>query len=57
MAGQRADYLVATLSGYRDDARGGADTTMIAVMAGVGDADVRALAHYLSRQGPRARLR
>jgi cytochrome c553 len=52
LAGQREDYLAATLSAYRDGARGGADTTMIAVMADMGDADIRALAHFLSRQNP-----
>jgi cytochrome c553 len=57
LAGQREDYLAATLTAYRDDARGGADTTMIAVMSEVGDADIRALAHFLSRQASRARVR
>ncbi len=57
LAGQREDYLAAALTAYRDDERGGADTTMIDVMRGASDADIRALAHFLSRQTPRARGR
>ena len=54
LAGQREDYLAAALIAYRDEERGGADTTMINVMRGASDADIRALAHFLSRQTPRA---
>jgi len=54
LAGQRQDYLTAALTAYRDEERGGADTTMIDVMRGASDADIRALAHFLSRQTPRA---
>jgi len=50
LAGQREDYLVAALTAYRDDERGGADTTMIDVMYDISDAEIRALAHFLSRQ-------
>lgn len=50
LAGQREDYLVASMKGYRDNTRTGADTTMIEVLRGVGDADIAALAHYLARQ-------
>lgn len=51
LAGQREDYLVAALGAYRDETRGGADTTMIDVMSGASDAEIRALAHFLARQG------
>ncbi len=54
LAGQREDYLTAALTAYRDEERGGADTTMIDVMHDTSDADIRALAHFLSRQTPRA---
>ena len=50
LAGQREDYLVAAMKGYRDNTRTGADTTMVEVLRGVGDADIPALAHFLARQ-------
>ncbi len=50
LAGQREDYLAATMIAYRDNQRTGADTTMIGVLAGVPDADIKALAHFLARQ-------
>jgi cytochrome c553 len=34
---------------YRDNRRAGGDTIMAAALYGVPDADIRALAHYLSR--------
>lgn len=37
------------MTGYRDGTRTGADTTMTEVLYGVGEADVQALASYLSR--------
>jgi cytochrome c553 len=49
IAGQREDYLIHAMLGYRDGTRTGADTTMSEVLYGVSDADVKALAHYLSR--------
>jgi cytochrome c553 len=49
LAGQREDYLIDALVGYRDGHRGGADTTMAEVLYGVGDDDLRMLAAYLSR--------
>ena len=55
LAGQREDYLRATLIAYRDGRRGGADTTMNDVMSGYGDDDIQALAHFLARQVPHAR--
>lgn len=47
---QREDYLIHTLKAYRDDRRTGADTNMNAVLYGMSDADIAALAHYLSHQ-------
>lgn len=46
LAKQRIDYLVDTLKAYRDNARPGADSAMTAVVLGVPDADLAALAHY-----------
>lgn len=46
LAGQREDYLVHAMTGYRDGTRTAADTTMAEVLAGLSDADLRALAHY-----------
>ncbi|TDH62034.1 c-type cytochrome [Dankookia rubra] len=50
LAGQREDYLVHALVGYRDGTRHGTDTNMNAVMYGVTDAQVAALAYYMARQ-------
>lgn len=47
---QREDYLIATLKAYRDDRRSGSDTSMNGVMYKAADADIAALAHYLSHQ-------
>ncbi len=49
LAGQREEYLAHAMAGYRDGTRTGADTTMSEVLYGISDADIRALAHYLSR--------
>jgi cytochrome c553 len=46
LARQRIDYLIDTLKAYRDNARAGADSAMTAVIVGVPDADLAALAHY-----------
>jgi cytochrome c553 len=46
LAKQRIDYLIATMKSYRDGPRSGADTAMSAVVDGVSDADLTALAHY-----------
>lgn len=54
LAGQREDYLVLALTAYRDQTRGGADTTMIDIMRGLTDQDIAALAHFLARQQPEA---
>ncbi|HXF87119.1 MAG TPA: c-type cytochrome [Xanthobacteraceae bacterium] len=46
LAGQRVDYLIASLKEYRDNTRSGADTLMSVVVQGLSDADLAALAHY-----------
>ena len=48
LAGQREDYLLDALTGYRDGTRSAADTTMTDVLGGTSDADLGALAHFLS---------
>jgi len=53
LAGQREAYLEAEMRAYRDGKRAGGDTIMTATLYGVSDADIRALAHYLSRSGVR----
>jgi cytochrome c553 len=52
LAGQREVYLQAELRAYRDGKRTGGDTIMAAALYGVSDADIRALAHFLSRSPP-----
>ena len=47
IAKQRIDYLFAALKAYRDDTRTGADTSMSAMIFGLSDADLEALAHYV----------
>ena len=47
---QREDYLAATLKAYRDDKRTGTDTNMNALMYGMNDENIAALAHYLAQQ-------
>lgn len=46
LAGQRVDYMIAALKEFRDNKRSGADTLMSAVVVGLSDADLAALAHY-----------
>lgn len=46
LAKQRVDYLIKSLTEYRDGTRSGADTLMSATVAGLSDADLAALAHY-----------
>ena len=48
IAGQREDYLAQSMRQYRDNQRVGSDTSMVAAMHGVSDADIAALAHYLA---------
>lgn len=45
---QRIDYLIHSLKQFRDNQRSGADTLMSAVVVGVSDDDIAALAHYAS---------
>lgn len=47
LVSQRVDYLVKSLTEYRDGSRSGIDTSMNGVMYRVPDRDIRALAHYL----------
>jgi cytochrome c553 len=46
LAKQRVDYLIHSLKEFRDNKRTGADTIMSAVVIGLPDADLAALAHY-----------
>jgi cytochrome c553 len=50
LAGQREEYLVHALTQYRDGTRRGSDTNMNAVMYGVTDAQIAALAHTMARR-------
>jgi cytochrome c553 len=54
LAGQREAYLEAEMRAYRDGKRTGGDTIMAAALYGVSDADLKALAHYLSRSSVRS---
>ncbi len=57
LAGQREAYLEAEMRAYRDGKRTGGDTIMAAALYGVSDADIKALAHYLSRSTSRSPAR
>jgi cytochrome c553 len=46
LAKQRIDYMRDAMIAYRDDKRTGADTAMTAVVFGLSDEDIAALAHY-----------
>ncbi len=46
LAKQRIDYMLEAMKAYRDNKRAGADTAMTAVIVGVGDDALEALAHY-----------
>jgi cytochrome c553 len=48
LTGQRIDYMVAAMKSVRDSTRPGADPLMANVVAGVSDADLQALAEYVS---------
>ena len=54
LAGQREIYLEAEMRAYRDGKRSGGDTIMAAALYGVSDADIKAIAHYLSRSSARS---
>lgn len=49
LAGQREEYLAETMRAFRDNPRRGGDTIMTAAVYGVSDADIGAMAHFLSR--------
>ena len=49
LAGQRSEYLASEMRAYRDGKRQGGDTIMAAALYGVSDAEIDALAHFLSR--------
>ncbi|HET7672689.1 MAG TPA: c-type cytochrome [Burkholderiales bacterium] len=53
LAAQRELYLEREMRAYRDGKRSGGDTIMAAALYGVSDADIKALAHFLSRVSPR----
>ncbi len=48
LAGQREEYLARAMVEYRDGRRVGVDSQMNGAVFGLSDADVAALAHYLS---------
>jgi cytochrome c553 len=52
LAGQREEYLDSEMRAYRDGERKGGDTIMAATLYGVSDAEIKALAHFLSRSPP-----
>ena len=54
LAGQREAYLEVEMRAYRDGKRSGGDTIMAAALYGVSDADIKSLAHFLSRSSVRA---
>jgi cytochrome c553 len=54
LAAQREDWLEPVMREFRDKPRPGGDTIMAAALYGVSDADIKALAHFLSRASPPA---
>lgn len=48
IAGQREDYLAATMKAYRDNKRAGTDASMNGILYQLPDGDIEALAHYLA---------
>ncbi len=50
ITGQREEFLLATMQEYRDGKRVGADTQMNGAVFGLSDADLAAIAHYLSHR-------
>jgi cytochrome c553 len=49
LAGQREDFLSEVMFAYQQNRRPGGDTIMAASLYGLPEADIKALAHYLSR--------
>ncbi len=52
LAGQREDYLAATLRAYRDGKALRPDTAMNNIMRGASDEEIRAPAHFLAHTKP-----
>ena len=52
LAGQREDYLLASMRQFLGGMVKGRDTAMINALQGLGDADLVDLAHYLATLGP-----
>ncbi len=50
LAKQRVDYMVHAMKQFRDNQRSGADTQMTAVVFGLSDRDLAALAHWSASQ-------
>jgi cytochrome c553 len=50
IAGQYEDYLIASLTAFRDNKRSGVDTSMNEAMYQVSDTEIAALAHFLAQQ-------
>ncbi|MBP0446484.1 c-type cytochrome [Roseomonas sp. SSH11] len=50
IAGQREEFLAGTLKAYRDGTRHGTDTQMNAAVYGLSDAQIDAIAHYVSQR-------
>ena len=50
LARQRIDYMIHSMKEFRDNKRSGADTAMTAVVFGVLDRDIEALAHYAAQR-------
>jgi len=57
LAAQREDWLEPAMREFRDKPRPGGDTIMADALRGLSDADLRALAHFLSRSKPPAPAR
>ncbi len=49
LAGQREDYLVHSMLQFKNNQATGRDTIMTASLYGISDADIKAIAHYLSQ--------
>jgi cytochrome c553 len=52
LAGQREDYLLHSMRQFASNQAVGRDTIMAAALYGVSDNDLKALAHFLSRNSP-----
>lgn len=50
LVGQREEFLARTMAEYRDGLRVGVDSQMNGAVAGLSDAEIAALAHYLSQR-------